>query len=99
MRTGTLGSIAGAGDPPGPTIQALLIARPRLSRALWTSWSKIVVALKRKPTHCIRSIRVGNRSVAVVLVICRAPITGLIASLLNSSRQRRTRTWTRLELS
>jgi hypothetical protein len=28
-----------------PTIQALLIARPRLSRALWTSWSKIVVAL------------------------------------------------------
>jgi hypothetical protein len=45
MRKGTLGSIAGAGDPPGPTIQALLIARPRLSRALWTSWSKMVVAL------------------------------------------------------
>lgn len=45
MRNGTLGSTAGAGDPPGPTIQALLIARPRLSRALWTSWSKMVVAL------------------------------------------------------
>jgi len=44
-RKGTLGSIAGWGDPPGPTIQALLIARPRLSRALWTSWSKMVVAL------------------------------------------------------
>src|SRR5262249_18213181 len=45
MRNGTLGSIAGGGDPPGPTIQALLIARPRLARALWTSWSKMVVAL------------------------------------------------------
>jgi len=44
-RKGTLGSIAGAGDPPGPTIQALLIARPRLSRALWASWSNRVVAL------------------------------------------------------
>ena len=37
MRNGTLGSTAGAGDPFGPTIQALLIARPRLSHALWTS--------------------------------------------------------------
>jgi hypothetical protein len=46
MRKGTLGSIAGAGDPPGPTIQALLIARPKLSRALSTSWSKIVVAFE-----------------------------------------------------
>jgi hypothetical protein len=44
-RKGTLGSIAGAGDPSDPTVQALLIARPRLSRALWASWSKRVVAL------------------------------------------------------
>ena len=44
MCKGTLGSTAVAGDAPGATIQALLIARPRLSRALWTSWSKMVVA-------------------------------------------------------
>jgi hypothetical protein len=36
MRRGTLESIAGVGDA-GPTIQALLIARPRLSCPLWTS--------------------------------------------------------------
>ena len=36
-RKGTLGSISDAGDPPGPIIQALLIARPRLSCPLCTS--------------------------------------------------------------
>ena len=44
IRKGTLGSIGGAGVPPTPTIQALLIARSRLARPLWTSWSKMVVA-------------------------------------------------------
>src|SRR6185369_17434757 len=44
IRKGTLGSIGGAGLPPTPTIQALLIARSRLARPLWTSWSKMVVA-------------------------------------------------------
>ena len=44
MRKGTLGSIGGAGVPPIPTIQALVIARSRLLRALCTSWSKMVVA-------------------------------------------------------
>jgi hypothetical protein len=58
MRKGTLGSIADAGDPPGPTIHALLIARPRLSRALWTSWSKMVVALvSESQLTAFRSIR------------------------------------------
>jgi Putative polyhydroxyalkanoic acid system protein (PHA_gran_rgn) len=40
--------------PPGPTIQALLIARPRLSRALCTSWSKMVVALVSESQLIVR---------------------------------------------
>src|SRR4029453_10435342 len=54
MRRGTLGSIGGAGVPPIPTIQALLIARSRLSRALCTSWSKMVVALVSESQLIVR---------------------------------------------
>jgi hypothetical protein len=54
MRKGTLGSIGGAGVPPIPTIQALLIARSRLSRALCTSWSKMVVALVSESQLIVR---------------------------------------------
>jgi hypothetical protein len=45
MRKGTFGSVASCGNTPGPTRQALLIARSSRSRAFCTSWAISVVAL------------------------------------------------------